>query len=38
MSRWRTTDGSVDVDQLAELLKDAWRCQAPRKLVKASGI
>ena len=30
--------GPVDVDQLAELLKDAWRCQAPRKLVKASGI
>jgi len=30
--------GPVDVDQLAELLKDAWRCQAPRKLVRASGI
>jgi hypothetical protein len=29
--------GAVDVDQLAELIKEAWRCQAPRKLVEASG-
>ena len=25
---------AVDVDELAELVTDAWRCQAPRKLVK----
>jgi hypothetical protein len=26
--------GAVDVDELAELVIDAWRCQAPKKLVK----
>ena len=25
---------AVDVDELAELVIDAWRCQAPKKLVK----
>ena len=25
---------AVDVDELAELVTDAWRCQAPKKLVK----
>jgi hypothetical protein len=25
---------AVDVDELEELLIDAWRCQAPKKLVK----
>jgi hypothetical protein len=25
---------AVDVDELAELLTDAWRCQAPKALVK----
>ena len=25
---------AIDVDELAELLTDAWRCQAPRALVK----
>jgi hypothetical protein len=25
---------AVDVDELAELITDAWRCQAPRALVK----
>ncbi len=27
---------AIDVDQLAELLTDAWRCQAPRALVTES--
>jgi hypothetical protein len=26
---------AIDVDELAELLTDGWRCQAPRALVKA---
>jgi hypothetical protein len=26
---------AIDVDELAELLTDAWRCLAPRALVKA---
>jgi hypothetical protein len=26
---------AVDVDELRELLTDAWRCQAPKALVKA---
>ena len=26
---------AVDVDELAELITDAWRCQAPRALVAA---
>jgi hypothetical protein len=25
---------ALDVDELAELVTDAWRCQAPKKLVK----
>ena len=25
----------IDVDELEELIIDAWRCQAPRALVKA---
>lgn len=25
---------AVDVDELAELLTDGWRCQAPKPLVK----
>jgi hypothetical protein len=25
---------AVEVDELAELVTDAWRCQAPKKLVK----
>ena len=25
---------AIDVDELAELLTDAWRCQAPRALVR----
>jgi len=28
----------IDNDELAELLKDAWRIQAPKKLVRESGI
>jgi hypothetical protein len=26
---------AIEVDELAELLTDAWRCQAPRALVRA---
>jgi hypothetical protein len=29
---------AIGVDELDELLRDAWRCQAPRDLVKESGI
>ena len=29
---------AIDVDELEELITDAWRCQAPRALVKDSGI
>lgn len=29
---------AVEVDELRELLIEAWRCQAPRTLVKESGI
>ncbi len=29
---------AVDVDELTELITDAWRSQAPRKLVRKSGI
>ncbi len=29
---------AVDVDELRELLTDAWRCQAHRSLVKESGL
>ena len=25
---------AIDVDELEELLTDAWRCQAPKKLVR----
>jgi hypothetical protein len=28
----------VDFDELAELIKDAWRIQAPKQLVRDSGI
>ena len=28
----------VDTDQLEELILEAWRCQAPKALVKALGI
>jgi len=29
---------AVDVDELAELIKDAWRIQAPKQLVRDSEI
>ena len=29
---------AIDVDELAELIKDAWRIQAPRQLVRESEI
>jgi len=29
---------AVDEDELRELLTDAWRCQAPKALVEASGL
>jgi hypothetical protein len=29
---------AIEPDELRELLTDAWRCQAPRALVKRSGI
>jgi hypothetical protein len=29
---------AIQVDELAELITDAWRCQAPRTLVRDSGI
>ncbi len=29
---------AVDADELRELLTDAWRCRAPRRLVKESGL
>jgi hypothetical protein len=29
---------AVDVPELRELLTDAWRCQAPRSLIRASGL
>jgi hypothetical protein len=29
---------AVGVDELRELLTDAWRCQAPRALVRESGL
>ncbi len=29
---------AIGVDELEELIKDAWRIQAPRALVKESGI
>ena len=29
---------AIDVDQLEVLIRDAWRCQAARALVKASGV
>jgi hypothetical protein len=29
---------AVDEDELRELITDAWRCQAPRALVKESGL
>jgi hypothetical protein len=28
----------IDVDRLEALVTDGWRCQAPKALVKASGI
>jgi hypothetical protein len=28
----------IDVDELQELLTDAWRCQAPKALVQESGL
>jgi hypothetical protein len=28
----------VDEQELAELLTDAWRCRAPKRLVKDSGL
>jgi hypothetical protein len=29
---------AIDTDELRELLTDAWRCQAPKKLVEESGL
>jgi hypothetical protein len=29
---------AVDASELRELLTDAWRCQAPRSLVRESGL
>jgi hypothetical protein len=29
---------AIQADELRELLTDAWRCQAPRALVKESGL
>ncbi len=29
---------AVDAEELAELLTDAWRCKAPKRLVKESGL
>jgi hypothetical protein len=29
---------AIEEDELRELLTDAWRCQAPRALVKESGL
>jgi hypothetical protein len=29
---------AVDVTELRELLTDGWRCQAPRALVRSSGL
>jgi hypothetical protein len=29
---------AIEVDELQELLTDAWRCQAPAALVKKSGL
>jgi hypothetical protein len=28
----------IEADELAELLTDGWRCQAPKALVRESGL
>ena len=29
---------AVEADELRELITDAWRCQAPRSLVRQAGL
>jgi hypothetical protein len=29
---------AIEEDELRELLTDAWRCQAPKALVRESGL
>jgi hypothetical protein len=29
---------AVDIPELTELLTEAWRCQAPRSVIRASGL